>query len=348
MDQNRQLELAQGALERPVVQKFRFGASIRASDGDAGRLTAVVVVDAPAWALTQVGIRVHPFDRHPTFVSLDRVTSATAAGIWLDLSREEIEAARSPSTGITVTRFTRVVVSQKMGGPTPESVGRLQQLTITVPSRVLRHLVVGRHWHSALLVPVELITDLTAERITVRGAGLDGLSHEQPSQLQLYRSDEELYQEVFDTLYDNVSLRVDLPGVEIHPIDGVVWLHGHVSNDSMRRLAEEEIQGITGVSAIHNALVADDTLAAAVSVALAHDPRTAGPGQFIGVYPRLGEIRLRGSVQTAGAREAAGTVAQAVTSVKRVVNELHVDPDALELHDLAGVTNQYDLVPGGR
>jgi hypothetical protein len=189
------------------------------------------------------------------------------------------------------------------------------------------------------------LPNVTTERIII---GMDGLFHDQLGRLQPYRSDEELRQEVFDTLYDNVSLRVDLPGIEIHPIDGAVWLQGHVSNDGMRRLATEEIQGITGLSAVYNELVADDMLAAAVSAALAHDPRTAGAGQYIGVYPRLGEIHLRGSVQTAAAREGASTVALAVPAVKRVVNELHIDPDALELHDLAGVTNQYDLVPGGR
>jgi osmotically-inducible protein OsmY len=350
MDQNRQLELVQPALERPGVQKFRFGASIRASDGDAGRLIAVVV-DGPERVLTQVGIRVHLFDRHATFVSLDRVTSATAASISLGISRDEMkneiaEGSLTPSR-IILTRSTQVRASEQLGNnkSSERSLGHLKQLTIAAPSRVLLHLVAARPWHSAIGVPVGLITDLSAERIGIRMASL---SADRRSPLQPYRPDDELGHDVFDTLYDNVSLRVDLPGIEIHPIDGTVWLQGHVSNDAMRRLAMEEIQGITGLSAVHNELVADDTLAAAVSAALALDPRTAGAGQYIGVYPRLGEIHLRGSVQTAAAREGASTVALAVPAVKRVVNELHIDPDALELHDLAGVTNQYDLVPGGR
>jgi hypothetical protein len=37
-----------------------------------------------------------------------------------------------------------------------------------------------------------------------------------------------------------------------------------------------------------------------------------------------------------------------VPLVKQVINELRVDPAADVLPDLAGVTNNYDLVPGGR
>ena len=33
-----------------------------------------------------------------------------------------------------------------------------------------------------------------------------------------------------------------------------------------------------------------------------------------------------------------------LASVKQVVNELHIDSDAHDLSDLAGVTNQYEIV----
>jgi len=123
-------------------------------------------------------------------------------------------------------------------------------------------------------------------------------------------------------------------------------LRGHVSSQFKRRLAHDQLRGLAGMAALHNELVADDELAATVSMALAHDPRTAG--QHIGVYPRLGEVHLRGSVQTTAIRERAGEVARAVGSVTCVVNELHVDPTANEIPELSGVTNNEDLVPGGR
>jgi osmotically-inducible protein OsmY len=147
-------------------------------------------------------------------------------------------------------------------------------------------------------------------------------------------------------LFDHAPLRLDLAAIEIHPLDGVVQLRGHVSNDLLRRMAEDQVQGITGMSELHNDLVADNDLAATVSMALALDSRTAG--QHIGVYPRLGEIHLRGSVRTRAAYEGASNVAGAVPAVTRIMNELRIDPDANEISVLAGVTNREDMVPGGR
>src|SRR5271165_224643 len=114
MDQSRQFEL----VERPAVQKFRFGASIQASDGEAGKLVAVIV-DSQDRALTHVGIRVHQFDRHLTFVSLDYVTTATAASIGLRISRDEmkneIEDGSLTPPRITLTGSTRVKAGEAIG-----------------------------------------------------------------------------------------------------------------------------------------------------------------------------------------------------------------------------------------
>ena len=90
MEQTRQQELVERSPELPAVEKFRFGAGIQASDGEAGRLVAVVV-DGQSRALTQVGIRVHQFDRHLAYVPVDDVTSATAASISIGISRDELE-----------------------------------------------------------------------------------------------------------------------------------------------------------------------------------------------------------------------------------------------------------------
>jgi osmotically-inducible protein OsmY len=82
---------------------------------------------------------------------------------------------------------------------------------------------------------------------------------------------------------------------------------------------------------------------------LALDSRTAG--QHIGVYPRLGEMHLRGGVRTRAAHEGASNVAKAVPSATQIVNELRIDLDANEMpmRSSAGwVTNCEDMVPGGR
>lgn len=116
----------------------------------------------------------------------------------------------------------------------------------------------------------------------------------------------------------------------------------------LQRMAEDQVQGITGMSELHNDLVADNDLAATVSMVLALDSRTAG--QHIGVYPRLGAMHLRGSVRTRAAYEGASNVARAVPSVTRIMNELRIDPDANEIPVLAGVhiARRWSLVAGSR
>ncbi|MGO8948774.1 MAG: BON domain-containing protein [Ktedonobacterales bacterium] len=307
--------------------------------------------------VTHIGVRVHWFQHRVVFVSLDHVIAATAGAINLNLSRDEIEAPTQVPTGVLLSGST-FVNGQGESGMSAEGrkkvgsayrsgvrLGRLQQLTITQQSRTLRHLVVAGGLGRKVVVPARLITSLTPQNLLLR---LSDLPPEQQDHLLPYSADETLRQKMHDKLYDYEPMRLDLPGIEILPIDGTVWLRGHISSDGMRRLAEEKVQGITGLTALHNELVVDDALAAAVSQALAHDERTGGAGQHIGVYPRLGTIHLRGSVQTPAARERASAIATAVPMVGQVINELHTNAQADTLSDLAGVTNQYDVVPGGR
>jgi osmotically-inducible protein OsmY len=341
------------------VQKFCFGADIVANDGEAGRLVSVVTA-APNHqmpVLTHIGVRIHWYQHYVVFVSLDHIIAATAEAISVNLPRDEIEAQTEKPDGYLLSSSTSVSVQNEEGsseeGRTSESsvlpgvrrLGHLTQLTITRKSRTLRHVVVAGRSGKKVLVPANLITGLTARQLILR---LHDGSAEQKDQLVPYRSDESLRQEVYDKLFDYEPMRLDLPAIDIEPIDGTVWLRGHISSDGMRRLAEETVQAITGLVALHNELVADDALAAAVSMALARDGRIAGTGQHIGVYPRLGTIRLRGSVQTPAAREIASAIAATVSMVGPVLNELHIAATAETLSELAGVTNQYDLVPGGR
>jgi osmotically-inducible protein OsmY len=167
-----------------------------------------------------------------------------------------------------------------------------------------------------------------------------------PARLARSRPDDELREDVYHRLRGCQLVRLDLPGIAIHARDGVVWLRGHVSSDGKRRRADDVLRGLDGLLELHNELVADTALAAAVAMALAYDPRTAR--ERIGVYPYLGVMRLRGIVPTPSAHAGAWEIAAAVPLVKQVVNELRIGPDADVLPDLAGVTNNYDLVPGGR
>lgn len=324
---------------RKEVRKFRFGADIYASEGTAGNLV-FVVADGPRQTLTHVGIRVHRFRRSYS-VPIDLVTDADAGRVTLSIALAELETWTSTPPGAVLSGSTQVRlvdtgIKADRGG---KHVGHLVQVMVDRETRQVRDLVVDHRRRGEVLVPGRAIASITAQQVVVQRA--DSLD-----QLVSYRPDDELYQAVHDRLYAYAPLRLDLAAIEIRPLDGVVQLRGHVSSDLLRRMAEDQVQGVTGITELHNDLVADTDLANSVSMALALDTRTAG--QHIGVYPRLGEIYLRGSVGTNAAFDGASDVARAVPTVTHVMNELRIDPTADEIPVLAGVTNHEDMVPGGR
>ncbi len=141
--------------------------------------------------------------------------------------------------------------------------------------------------------------------------------------LTAYHADSDLGADVRQAIEKYGRMRVDIAGVDIQAVDGEIWLRGHVSSELNRRLAEDLSRGVVGVAEIHNLLITDPDLAASISSALARDPRTAE--DRIGVYPSLGRVHLRGSVHTAGAREAAAQIAAADHSARQIINELRVD-----------------------
>jgi hypothetical protein len=70
--------------------------------------------------------------------------------------------------------------------------------------------------------------------------------------------------------------------------------------------------------------------------------------EHIGVYPRLGVVRLRGTVRSAEEKRLATQVASGIHGVASVQNELRIDPNATVVPTMASVTNEEDMVPGGR
>jgi osmotically-inducible protein OsmY len=317
-------------MEFAEVQKFRFNADVQASDGEAGKVVSVVA-DPGRRAVTHVGVRVGALFGKTYYVPLNLISAADDNTVTVSVPLDDITKLTGKPSGTELTGGTHVSAGGK-------SLGHLVQLTINRETQVLRHLVVDRLGREHL-VNAAMITDLTPRQIIVDLGGL------QPGRLTPYRSDADLRQAVYDTLYDYYRLRIDLPGIEVHAIDGVVWLRGHVSSDVNRRIVEDLLQGLPGMSELHNELFADNQLAAAVSLAIAHDPRTAS--QRIGVYPRLGAVSLRGVVQTPMASAAAVEIARTIPGVKDVLNELRINPRLTTLPDLAAVTNREDMVPGG-
>ncbi|MFI5271746.1 MAG: BON domain-containing protein [Ktedonobacterales bacterium] len=312
------------------VQKFRFDAEVEASDGVAGKLNWVVA-DPATRVITFVGIKPGLFGM--TYdVPVRFVSAADDQTVTLSIALDEIKQYGTRPPGAQLNRSTHVATSNN------KHLGRLLQLTINRQTAALRHLVVERLGRESL-VNAGFITTVSAKQISVN------LGNLQPGQLTPYRSDANLRDEVQQRLFDYARLRPDLSGITIHAIDGAVWLKGHVSSDVNRRMIDDLLEHVTGLSELHNELLADNQLAAAVSYALSYDPRTAG--QRIGVYPRLGSVFLRGVVQSPAASTAATEIATKIPGVEGVTNEMRVNPQFTNVPDLAAVTNMEDLVPGG-
>ncbi|HET8841348.1 MAG TPA: BON domain-containing protein [Ktedonobacteraceae bacterium] len=93
-------------------------------------------------------------------------------------------------------------------------------------------------------------------------------------------------------------------------------------------------------------LLGDDTLANTLAMALGRDPRTRALP--IGVYPRLGRVRLSGSVHTEQQKATAEEIARHFPGVRSVTTTLVVNPEEAMLHAMAAASGEQgeDLIPG--
>jgi osmotically-inducible protein OsmY len=324
--------MQQSATEYAAVSKYRFGAPVLTDDGDEGSLDSLIV-DSQSHAVTGIRARFGLFGRELYTLPISVIRHAVPSRIELHATHEDLKRDYSKVTSVMLlTSGTQVFAGDK-------SLGKLTQVTVNRETQELRHLVV-RGMRSESVVSARGITAIEGKRVVI-GSGAGAQS---PVVLP-YRSDEELHDEIRAAIFDYSRLRVDLPGIGIHVIDGVVWLRGHVASDINKRQVQDQLINIQGLGELHNELIADTDLAGEVSMALAKDARTAR--EHIGVYPSLGEINLRGRVRAEAARGAAYEIARGVPGVRDVVNALVVDPNADVIPVLAGVTNAIDQVPGG-
>jgi osmotically-inducible protein OsmY len=140
-------------------------------------------------------------------------------------------------------------------------------------------------------------------------------------ELPEFRSDEEIKSEVLRRLHDDArfvgieryTLRVDVDA-------GVVRLQGRVRTTDLKRAAEELARGVRGVLSVTNDVLADDEIARQVEDAMA-ELRVAD----VEVRVLLGQVTLRGWVESPEQRRAAAHLARSVPGVRSVVNELSVE-----------------------
>src|SRR5216684_3436075 len=184
------------------------------------------------------------------------------------------------------------------------------------------------------------VTSVAADKVTV------SIPDDKLNALPPYRSDKELQQEVESILYDLTPLHIDLKAINIRVLDSVLYLEGNISSTLRSDIVRDQVLGVEGLMEIKNRLVADDQLAADLALALGQDDRTRDLP--IGVYPRLGVVRLSGAVHNSQQKAAAEEIAKSFPGVRSVNNDLVVDPgaDMLNVMSPAEGREAKDIVPG--
>ncbi len=317
------------------MQKFQFGGKIFCSDGEDGVLTHVVF-DPTARRITHIGAKPGRLFSKTVYLPYATVVDANGAGVTLNITRDQLSAADKSEPGGSLYDAKSTV--QKADA---SAKGQLHLIAVYPTSGELAYCVVHNlRAGQSILIQQQYVMKLEPGRIVVTMP--DAIFQTLPP----YRSDAELQQEVETILFDLTPLHVDFKGMTVRVLDGVLYLDGNISSSLRSDIVYDQALGVSGLLEIKNNLVSDDRLASGLAMALSRDPRIADLP--IGVYPRLGEVRLSGAVHTAEQKAAATEIARAFPGVRSVINDLVVDPHADMLHVMSSSEGgeAEDKIPG--
>lgn len=317
------------------MAKFHFGNIIFCSDGEGGTL-ANVTFDAGTRRMTHLGAKQGRFFSKMGYLSFESVIRATGEGVTVRAKRAELAAANdAPSQGVSLDNKS---VVERAGSSTKGTL----KLVATQPESGELVYIVARNLRAGqdTLVRAEYVASMEQDHITIT------ISDEALNALPPYRSDAALQQEVESILFDLTPMHVDLKGMTIRVLDGVLYLDGNISSSLRSDIAQDQVLGVEGLLEIKNNLVGDDRLAADLALALGQDPRTRDLP--IGVYPKLGVVRLSGAVHTAQQKASAEEIARKFAGVRSVDNNLIVDPNSDMLHVMSAPEGgeAQDKIPG--
>lgn len=317
------------------MQKFIFGSRVFCSDGEDGILTHVGF-DPATRRLTHVGVKQGRFFGKTVYLPFNTVTKASGNGVELSLTRDALTAAsQNVSSQILLVNKSTVQHAESSAR------GTLLLVAVQPKSGELAYIVARSLRHGQdTLVREEYVKKLDNERIEI------SIADATLQTLPPYRPDAELQREVEDILFDLTPLHIDFKGMSVRVLDGVLYLDGNISSALRGDIVRDQALGVLGLLAIENHLVGDDRLAGDLAQELAGDPRTRNLP--IGVYPRLGVVRLSGAVHDAQQKEAAEEIARQFPGVRGVVNDLIIDPNAAILHVMSAPEGgeSIDKVPG--
>ena len=317
------------------MQKFHFGSKIICDDGDDGFLTQVIF-DPAAHGITHIGVKQRRLFGNTVYLPYDTVINATGSGITIRPKLAEVATASSSNPGGVLLDDKCTVENSASSAR-----GRLMLIALHPDSKQLTYLVAhDLRPGQDTLIRAEYITEISTGhiKINVPAATLNALAP--------YRPDSVLQREVEAALFDATPLHVDLKAISAYVLDGVLYLDGNISSSLRADIARDQAMGVSGLLEVKNNLVGDDRLASDLAMALGRDPRTRDLP--IGVYPRLGVVRLSGAVHNSQQKAAAEEIARNFDGVRSVINDLLVDPKAEQLNVMSGAEGgeSIDKVPG--
>ncbi len=315
--------------------KFHFGSAIFCTDGESGIL-AHVIFDAETRRMTHIGVKQGRFFGRVAHVPFESVIKATGEGVTLNVKRAEVAAPGSDVSG--GVPFDNKSSVERTGSAAK---GTLKLVATQPVSGELAYIVAHnlRAGQDAFL-HAEYVNALAKDHITVT------ISDDALKALPPYRPDDVLKQEVEAILFDLTPMHVDLKGINIRVLDGVLYLDGNISSSLRADTARDQVYGVQGLLEVKSNLVGDDQLAADLARALGQDSRMRDLP--IGVYPKLGAVRLSGAVHTAAQEAAAEELARKFPGVRSVTSDLVVNPNVDILHVMSAPEGgeAQDLIPG--
>ncbi len=317
------------------MYKFHFGSKILFSDGEDGVLL-YVIFDPATGRLTHIGVRQGRLFGKTVQLPYDTVVNATGDGVALRINRADAAAASSVNAKGAILDNKSVVENTATSAR-----GTLMMVAVHPENGELAYLVV-HHLRPGqnTLVRQNFVVDIATDYVKVN------IPETILNELPPYRPDNVLQQEVEAILFDLTPLHVDLKGMTVRVLDSVLYLDGNISSSLRGDIARDQVSGVPGLLEIKNNLIGDDRLAADLAMALGSDPRTRDLP--IGVYPRLGVVRLSGAVHNSQQKAAAEEIAKNFPGVRSVINDLVVDPkaDILRVMSPAEGGEAEDKVPG--
>jgi len=317
------------------MQKFHLGSKVIYSDGEEGILVHVIF-DPSTRRMTSIAAKQGRFFGKTVNLPFDTVVKASGEGVTLRIKPAELPASSTAETGGALldnkTMVVRVDSTNK---------GSLMLVAVQPETGELVYLVAHNLRPAQdTLIRAEYVTSIETEKVIV--AIPDAIFNA----LSPYRPDSALQQEVEAILFDLTPLHVDMKGITARVLDGVLYLDGNISSALRADIVQDQVLGVQGLLEIRNNLVGDDKLAADLAMALGQDPRTRDLP--IGVYPRLGVVRLSGAVHTSQQKAAVGEIAQNFPGVRSVINDLIIDPKANILNVMSSAEGgeAKDIIPG--